>query len=243
MNSLAIVHAEQQFQALSASGRNHLRQLHRPILGLVGSALLCALLLTTVRSSPRELGYLLLAYGEVLLPIIVGSLTAGIVMNDRSRELWLTMSYPFWRIVLGRAVVLLTTALLLWTLLAGLGSALARSSLQLATLRIILGGMTGCIWFGALGCWASWRLSSSVGGGVICATLWAGPLLFREALLATPFGALIHPFLTLQAADHPLWLVNRALLLSLAVVLFSLTLRALRHEEWLLPHTSTLEEL
>lgn len=216
--------------------------MQRAIIGLICSSLLCALLLGIGGNASREVAYVLLAYGDALLPIILGGVAVSIVMSDPCRELWLVMPYPLWRVALGRIAILLVVALLLWAMLVGLGAILAEAPSQISLLRVLIGGMVTCFWFSALGFWAAIRLRSVIGGGVLCAALWAGPLLFRAALLSAPPGLLLHPFLTLQALDHPLWPVNRMLLLSIALALFFFALRRLHDAELLLPHEGMRDE-
>ncbi len=223
--------------------RVHIFQMWRILAGLTSSTLLCVLLLLTVRDAPREVTHLVIIYGETLLPIALGSLTASVLMTDPCRELWLTMPYPIWRLSLRRLTVLLIVTLLLWVLLVGVSAILSTAPLHIAPMRMAVGGSVTIIWFSALGFWGAIGLRSAGGGGALCATVWTGALLLRQALMATWLGQILHPFLTLQDSGNPHWVENRALLLTTAFILFALAMRRTRSEEPLLPCEGTQDDV
>lgn len=216
--------------------RAYYRTSRRSWLILLGAAAFWALLLFTVRQSEREVTQLLLIYGEVVLPPVMVGICINMTLNDPSREIVLIVPYPFWCVTLSRVIMLVVFAVLTWGLVLTIGYIL-QQDITVAPLQMFIGGFVTSILFTCTGLWSAFQLRNLVGSSVLVAGLWTAPLLFREALLAHPLGQLIHPFLTLQAADSPLWVANRLTLTAIAVVLLVLALRLATQEELLLQDT------
>lgn len=194
-----------------------------------------------VQRSEAQVTQMLVVYGEVLLPPILGGLCASLVLNDPCRELLLTTPYPLWRNALVRFTTLIATALLTWVILIGLGHVL-QPGISIPTEQLIVGGAVTSILFASFGAYLALRLCSLVAGGSVVAAVWVAVLLFREALLIPWAGQFIHPFLTWLAPASPAWPLNRLVLSALAVLLLVAGLRLTLNEERLLTVEETREE-
>ncbi len=218
------------------------RTVQRPLLIVLSISVLCLLPLFMVSRSDEQVIQLLLVYGEVLIPPMLGGICANLVLNDPYREVLLTLPHRFWRVVLGRFAIVIIVTMLLWGIMIALGCVLQPQVVP-SSAQIAVGGAVTFVAFACLGLWAALRLRSTVGGGVFVAALWTAPLLLREVLLTSLPGLLLHPFLTLQAPDSPFWLFNRLLLSGIALLLLLLALRLTTDAEALLPSESLREEL
>jgi hypothetical protein len=195
-----------------------------------------------VRTSPSQTTQLLLVLGEVLLPVILGGMCVGMVLNDPCRELLLAVPYRFWYLVLERFLILVSGAMLLWGMIIGVGYIL-QQQLAITWLQFFCGGTAVLVAFAGLGVWAALYLHSAIGGGVLVVGVWSALLLFREELFAHPIGRLVHPFLTLQAPDSSIWILNRLILCSIGLIFLIWALRLTSNEELLLPNEDAREEL
>lgn len=216
--------------------RTTARLAHRTLVVPIGLAALWFLPIILGHGADNEAPAYLLAYGEILLPVLLSGITAGIVFNDPMRELWLVAPYPFWRMVRLRLGFVIVSAALAWAVLLLGTVALGRLAGE-GVWHLFIGGITTCYALGALGFWAALRLHSKLSGGMLVAALWAGALIFRKELLAFP-TVLFHPFLTFEAPTSEWWLVNRLLLACVALLCTWSGLRLARHEEALLPSAS-----
>jgi ABC-type transport system involved in multi-copper enzyme maturation permease subunit len=199
-------------------------------------------LLFVVRRSSREVTKLLLVYGEVLLPALLGSMATGILLNDPCRELLLVAPYKLWKVVVGRLAVLIVGTALVWLLLVGIALVL-QPQLETPVVQVLLGGISTFSAFAGLGLFTSLLFRSAIGGGMCIGAVWASALLFRESLLANPIGLLLHPFLTLQAPESLVWTINRLALSGITLILLLLSLPRLHQDETLLPREERREEL
>ncbi len=195
------------------------------------------------RDSPENVRLLLLIYGQVLLPPLVGWIAAGLLLGDPCRELLLAAPRPVWCALLERYTLACASALASWAALLLTTILLASGTPAGSLAQLSLGGAATCLAFAGLGLWAGLRLRSALSGGLAVAALWAAGLIFRLALLAHPLGHLVHPFLLLTTADSPLWTANALVLGVVAATLTILALRLTRNEEALLPHGATEEAI
>jgi len=193
------------------------------------------------RDSPGNVRFMLLLYGEVLLPPLLGWIAAGLLLSDPCRELLLTAPRPVWRVVLERLVLLAASAFLSWGILLLVTWFLADRTMAGPVEQIFLGGAATSLAFASVGLWAALRSRNTLGGGLVVAALWAAGLIFRQALLGHPLGQIVHPFLTLEASESPIWSVNCLILCLTAIMLTVLALRLTRDEEPLLPTEGTEE--
>jgi len=206
-------------------------------------AILWLLPIFTSARLPEDVRFILLVYGEVVLPLVLGGIASGLLLNDPCRELLLAAPHPIWRVVLRRFGVLLLSAFCSWAGLLFAIPLLTQHTLADALLQIFFGGAVTGITFASIGLWAALQFRSMRGGGIFVGSLWAGALLFRKVLLSHPIGELIHPFLTLEVPESSTWLPNRLVLCAVAIVLIVLALRLTRNEELFLPNDSTNEVL
>ncbi len=155
-----------------------------------------------------------LFWGEMLLPMMAGWTGAQLVLPDAAREILQNLATPYWRIALRRLGLILAVLGAIWTAIFSLVAAL----LQVAeagplVLRILLGGWSTLLFFGSCGFSAAILLRDPLWGGLLTTLLWCGAL---ALLQFGPTLALIYPFLTWVDAFHPLWGLNRLILVIVA---------------------------
>jgi uncharacterized integral membrane protein len=214
---------------------SHLRTARHLIVMLLGVTLIWILLLFTVRTSTRQTTYLLLVYGEVALPAILGSWTAKLLLGDPTLEVLLVMPYPAWRILLERFMVAVGSAVLAYSsLMATTVVLFAMGSLEMPLIQLLIGGAVAGTVFASIGLFATLQMRNTVSGGLMVAAVWGAGLLLREALLAHAVGQLVHPFLTLMAPASPIWPLNRLTLSAVAITCAVMAARLARQEERLL---------
>jgi len=221
----------------------HVLFVYKPLLALLGIAAFWLFLISTTRTVPQQITFLLLVYGDVLAPAVAGGVACGLVMNDPCRELMLATPSRLWITTLSRLAVLIVGVWLIWGQLVLLSWLLAMPrSLPIGAPQLFLGGLVSQAAFASLGLWVALQLRSAVSGGVVIATTWAGPLLAREAFLSSPVGLVLFPFITLFVPASPLWLINRLLLVILSFGALALTVRLSLDEEPLVLSSSTAED-
>ncbi len=199
---------------------------------LGGSALVWLLMYVLVQPS-ADLSAVVLLYGEVLIPPIVGCLAANVWLGDQCRELLMTYPTRSRRIVGWRLGWLLAYAWLAWTVLVV--AAALRAQPSLAVGRVWLGGAVAQCLGLSLGGWAALQSRSVVAACVVVLACWGVAIALRGVLASSPLTSVIHPLLTYQDALHPWWWLNRLSLSIVSAGLSLLTLLALRSEERFLP--------
>lgn len=193
------------------------------------------------RDSPENVSFMLLMYGEVLLPPLLGWIAAGLLLSDPCRELLLTAPRPVRYAVLERLILVTASAFLSWGGLLFVAWFLADRTMAAPVEQIFFGGVATTLAFASLGLWAALQSRSTAGGRLIVAALWAAGLIFRRTLLGHPLGQIVHPFLTLEAFESAMWFFNRLVLCLVAFVLTILALLLTRDEEPLLSTEGTEE--
>jgi hypothetical protein len=193
---------------------------------------------------PLEVRFMLLTYGEVLLPQIAGWIATGILLSDPCRELLLSSGRAIWKTMIERLILVFSATLVAWGLLLLLTCCVVKSNeaLQAAGLRMFLGGAISCLCFISIGAVLSLWLHHRIAGGVILMALWALLLLFKQSMLASDLGQVLYPFLTLDMPDSAFWWINRLTLLVFSLLLIYGAARLTRQEEALLPH-GEIEEI
>lgn len=200
--------------------RFHLRIFYRQIamLGLISAGAFLLLLPARYSNSFWHNGLL---YGDVLYPPLVGWVTAGVIVGDKTAELLLTLPRPLWQIYIYRFFTLLPLAWVIGGCFLGgvhLFSTYPIPFFWLYTAGTILTGL----FFAALGgAISSWR-SSHLMGGIFLTSVWSIFVLLQEQLLFLP---LLNPFLTYQNIQSEVWLLNRLIFGVLALLFFLITLK------------------
>lgn len=224
--------------------RLHLLFVYKPLLALLGIAAFWLLPISTTRDFPQQITFLLVVYGDMLAPAVVGGVACGLIMNDPCRELMLATPSRLWFTTLSRLAVLILGVWMIWGQLVLLSWLLVMpQALSIAVPQLILSGFVSQLAFASLGLWIALRLRSAVSGGVVIAAAWAGPLLAREAFLNNPVGLVLFPFITLFDPAGPLWLSNRLLLGVLGLGALVLAARLTLDEEPLVLSSRTREDV
>ncbi|OQY43299.1 MAG: hypothetical protein B6242_14915 [Anaerolineaceae bacterium 4572_78] len=192
-------------------------------------------------AAPDDVSFMLLVFGEILLPPLAGWIATGLLLGDPCRELLLVTPRPIWRIVVERLIMLMLVVTVSWGALLFVMWQLVNYTLVIPPTQLFWGGQVSVLIFISIGLWSALRFRNVVGGSIIVAALWATGLIFRQSLLVHPIGHLIHPFLTFQAHESPLWLMNCIMLCLIALVFIFLAVRLTFHEECWLPFESNEE--
>lgn len=221
--------------------RPHCRIYWRNLLLSPAVAIFWGVLTYPNHNSPDDVNFMLLVFGEILLPLLVGWMATGLLLDDPCRELLMVTPRPIWRLVVERLIILLLVATLSWSALLLAMWRIVNGTLVVPLTQIFLGGQVSFLAFSSIGLWAALRFRSGMGGAIIVAALWATGLIFRQGLLTHPIGQLIHPFLTLQAHESPLWPMNCIVLCLVTILLIFLSIHLTFYEECLLPFESTEE--
>ena len=175
-----------------------------------------------------------LVFGEILLPLTMGWLAAGIILRDPLKEVIIASPYSQTRLALKRLFTQLLSALLVWLIFL-LVIWQQATSIQMNMLKLGLGILPVMLLFGAVCLWSGLRLGSWTSGGICVTILWGSGFVFRQVWLdiLTP----IYPFLTYFAAEHtehPIWWTNRLMLCVVSVILILDVCRLLGNEEMFL---------
>ncbi len=180
-----------------------------------------------------------LYWGEMLLPLAAGWTGVGVVLQDVAREVLQTTSAPYWRICLGRIVLVMSAIATIWTaFFLAVATALHVAGEGLLVLQVILGGVVSILFFGASGFGLAVLTGDYLRGAVLVTLIWSAALL---AVRAGEDFALLHPFLTWVNVSHPLWPANR-LLLFLVACLFLILGCGLLQREKVLPASAETDE-
>ena len=174
----------------------------------------------------------LLVFGDVLLPPILGCCGAALWLGDRCRELWMTMRQPLWRVLLQRLSMLYGFGVASWLLVLGLAQLSGHSGVPI---QLAIGVLITLLFGVALGTWLGLLLRSTLSGAIGVLVVWGLVIIFREALLTTPITTLLHPLLTFQDSMHPWWNINRPTIGGAATLLILHSCMLITHTESLLP--------
>ncbi len=185
------------------------------------------------RESAENIQFMLLTYGEVLLPPFTGWIATRLLLGDPYREMLFCSPLPVWNILIKRLTILFFITFFSWGILLLFFA--PSLSPAMSTWKIFLGGLSTNLIFISIGTWGAIRFCSATSGVIVVISVWAGSLLLNSTLLLLPFGYVIHPFLTLKAPDSGLWVINLTTLFFITCLLLFFSYRLIENEERLLP--------
>jgi len=188
------------------------------------------------RDSIENIQFMLLTYGEVLLPPFAGWIAARLLLGDAYREMLFCSPTPIWHVIIKRLTLLFSIILFSWgaLLLVFFPNLYPKISID-SIGQMFLGSLSTNLIFMGIGTWGAIRFRSAASGTIVVVSIWASGLLFDSILLQIPFGHIIHPFLTLKAPDSEFWVINLITLCSLTALLLFFAHQLVKNEEQLLP--------
>ncbi len=174
-----------------------------------------------------------LVFGEILLPALVGWLTASLVLRDSFLEVVLTTPFRQAKLTLERLIVLVIGAAIAWTIfLTFIWFLAGRPGVYFA--ELILANVSATFLFGAIGLWCSLRLRTWIGAGLFVTLFWGSGLVLRQIWMSFP---LFYPFLTYYGGDllgQSVWWMNRFILVGVSALFIIDSCRLVNNEEPLL---------
>lgn len=197
-----------------------------------------------VQSDPNDVQFLLLAFGEILLPLVAGWVGVGIFLADPCRELIMTSKRPLWTLIFERMELILLSGILSVGTLFFITFMKNREALINDGWKLFLGSIVSLFLFISLGTFFSLLIRQRVAAGLAIFALGMFAFLFRQNILTNYWGVLLYPFLTVYDSENSLWVVNRIMLsLFSLIVLGGILVLSVWKEETLLPRKEEMEEV
>lgn len=197
-----------------------------------------------VQSDPNDVRFLLLTFGEILLPQIAGWAAAGIFLADPCRELIMTSKRPLWTLIFERMELIFLSGILSFVILFAITLMKNRETFINDSWKLFLGSSVSLLLFISMGTFFSISIRQRVAAGLTISALGTFALLFRQNILAHYWGFLLYPFLTVYDLGNSLWAANRILLSLFSLIAWGgILVFSVWKEETLLPNKEEVEEV
>jgi len=198
---------------------------------LVPAALMAICLLMMVLL-PTAAPSIALGFMEAALPLATAIIATGLFLNDPFLELQYTMSRPMWRTLLERMASLIAVMLPFYILFSLLTRLLGVSLIGWgATASVFLVWIIPTIaWLGII-FFIGTLIRNNIAGNGLGALLWMGCFMLHAALMGSPLGRAVYPFMTIMEPTSTDWSLNRVVLLSIGMIGVGISLLMLRKSE------------
>ncbi len=221
-----------RLRALGYEARNvGLSSLAMPLLVLAGFGGLAGLLLLG-KTQHQSVADLLTAALEAGVPLAAGVVAAGLLVQDASIELQLSLPTAYyWTATRRFALALAATALVEVAATVALGQA-APWTLHETGGAAQLMWLAPVVWFAGTGAVLALLMRSRAAAGAALGGIWVAELVFHDYFLAHNWA---HPwllFLSLYAPAADFWLANRLELIGIGAALLLLAWLYLHNAEW-----------
>lgn len=197
-----------------------------------------------VQSDPDDVQFLLLAFGEILLPQIAGWVATGVFLADPCRELIMISKRSLWKLIFERMELIFLSGILSFGMLFSIALMKNREAFINDSWILFLGSSVSLLLFISIGTFFSISIRQRVAAGLIISALGTFALLFRQNILVDYWGFLLYPFLTVYDSENSLWASNRILLSLFSLITWGgILVFSVWKEETLLPHEEEMEEV
>lgn len=197
-----------------------------------------------VQSDPDDVQFLLLAFGEILLPQIAGWVATGVFLADPCRELIMISKRPLWTLIFERMELIFLSGILSFGMLFSITLMKNREAFINDSWKLFLGSSVSLLLFISIGTFFSISIRQRVAVGLTISALGTFALLFRQNILVDYWGFLLYPFLTVYDSENSLWAANRILLSLFSLITWGgILVFSVWKEETLLPHKEEMEEV
>jgi hypothetical protein len=202
-----------------------------PLLVLAGFGGLAGLLLLG-KTQHVYIGDLLTAGVEAGLPLAAGVVVAGLLAQDASIELQLSLPTAYHRTVTRRFALFFVAAALVGAVVTAVLSQVAPWTLHKIGGDGQLMWLAPMVWFCGAGAVLALLTRSRAAAGAALGGIWVAELAFHDYFAAQDWA---HPwflFASLYYPAAPLWLSNRLELIGIGVTMLALAWLYLHNPEW-----------
>ncbi len=197
-----------------------------------------------VQSDPNDVRFLLLAFGEILLPLFAGWVATGIFLADPCRELIMTSKRPLWTLIFERMELTFLSGTLSFGMLFFITLMKNSETFINDSWKLFFGPSVSLLLFISIGTFFSISIRQRTAAGLTISALGAFALIFRQNILAHYWGFLLYPFLTVYDLENSLWAANRILLSLFSLIAWGgILVFSVWKNETLLPHKEEMEEV
>lgn len=197
-----------------------------------------------VQSDPKDVRFLLLTFGEIVLPLFAGWVATGIFLADPCRELIMASKRPLWTLIFERMELTFLSGTLSFGMLFFVTLMKNSETFANDSWKLFFGPSVSLLLFISIGTFFSMSIRQRTAAGLTISTLGMFALIFRKNILAHYWGCLLYPFLTVYDLENSLWAANRILLSLFSLIAWGgILVFSVWKNETLLPHKEEMEEV